>query len=165
MYCSSCGAENANGLRYCKRCGVNLNQPADAARPPKLPVGLTAIFLVVIGFVAILGILAPIIATAELSKEGVRPESLTALYMIIPLLSFGIIATLIWLLLRLIKMSQGTGAPAPARHDRPTAINEHKPAQLAAPPDVMGTVTEHTTRNFDSVENRVAPRESVRDTK
>jgi Zn-dependent protease with chaperone function len=165
MYCSTCGAETTPGLKYCKRCGVNLNQPAEASLPPKFPVVLTTIFLLVIGFIAVLGILAPIIATAELSKDGIRPESLWPLYLLTPLLTFGITTVLVWLLLRLIKVFQGADRPAPAKQERPAAISEYKPAQIAAPPSVMGSVTENTTRNFDSVADRVASRESVRDTK
>ena len=43
MYCSSCGIDTVDGLKYCKRCGVTLAAASDTASPknsPHVPIGL-----------------------------------------------------------------------------------------------------------------------------
>jgi len=81
-----------------------------------------------------------------------------------PLVALGIDALLIWLLLRLVNLyhtSGATAAPPPARHLRP---GDFMPPQLNAPPVAMGSVTEHTTRNFDEYEKTIRARQAGRDT-
>lgn len=163
MYCPSCGSENAQGLRYCKRCGANLDSNTGA--PKKFPLALTLAFLALIGFVLSVGLVAPFAAISETAGRGVSVDSLMPILVIIPLVAFGVIWLLVWLLLRLIKIYQQSGGPTQIKEDKQASPRDYMPARIAAPPESMGSVTEHTTRNFDSIENRAATRESVRDTK
>jgi hypothetical protein len=164
MYCSSCGTETTPGLKYCKRCGANLGSSADAPAQKKFPAILTIAFLALIGFVLGIGCVVPFAAISETAGRGISIDSLMPLLMLIPCVAFGVIGLLVWLLLRLIKIYQQPGAPAQPDEVRQPPIREYTPAQMAAPPEIIGSVTEHTTRNFESVENRARTRESVKDT-
>ena len=43
-------------------------------------------------------------------------------------------------------------------------MRDYSPAQIAAPPENIGSVTEHTTRNFDEYEKVIRARQSNKDT-
>lgn len=165
MYCSSCGTETTPGLKYCKRCGASLNTNTDAPAQKKFPLVLTIAFLAVIGFVLSLGAIVPFAAISETAGRGISLDSLMPLLILIPCFAFGVIGLLVWLLLRLIKIYQQSGATAQPNEVRQPSVRDYTPAQIAPPPEVVGSVTEHTTRNFESVENKARTRESVKDTK
>jgi amino acid transporter len=164
MYCSSCGTETTPGLKYCKRCGVNLNSSADAPAPKKFPLVLTIAFLALMGFVLSIGMIAPFAIVSETMGRGINVNSIMPLLMLIPCVAFGVVGLLVWLLLHLIKIHQQSGALTQPDQPRQPSIKDYTPAQIAPPSDVMGSVTEHTTRNFESIENKARTRESVRDT-
>ena len=160
MYCQFCGTEATQDLKYCKRCGGNLNLPAnlptqDLMRPRVSPfsvaaVGLTTAALVIFGLLVVFGMIYNISS----GPEGVRGDAL------IWLAGFGSATVLgsVLLLIRLWTMLLGGHQPSaqtPAFFQlrRPAAtppelgtpvINNSLPAG-AAPP----SVTEHTTRTFE----------------
>jgi hypothetical protein len=165
MYCPSCGAESAQGLRYCKQCGANLNFPGEMPPPPgKFPLALTVIFLVIISIISIVGIVGPFAMASDMSVRGIAPNHFLPVMLLGPLVALGMDALLIWLLLRLVKIYHQPGAmsqPQPLRHLRP---ENSTPPQLNAPPSAIGSVTEHTTRNFDEYEKTIRARQAGRDT-
>ena len=164
MYCSFCSAEITPGLKYCKRCGANLSSNADAPPQKKFPLALTLAFLALMGFVLTIGMIAPFAIASETTSRGINIDSLMPLLMLIPLIAFGAVGLLIWLLLRLIKVYQQSGSSTRLVEPRRDPSADYTPARIAAPPEKIVSVTEHTTRNFDSIEDRLPPRESVKDT-
>jgi hypothetical protein len=164
MYCPSCGVENAYGLRYCKRCGENLNNQSNAVggsfkkvkrgeygweieevETPGINMKkLTGMFwaVAVFGIVSLLSLFGSMIPLTVLGAGR---------HVTVPLLIFGasaivvISGMLIRQLSRLISMAEYS-QPAPRRVTMPTEQNY---PQVAAPPRSVSSVTEHTTRNFD----------------
>ncbi|MFY9611214.1 MAG: hypothetical protein WAU45_21710 [Blastocatellia bacterium] len=144
MYCSSCGVDSVEGLRYCKRCGANLTTALGASPPAKIPVALTITFLIVIGGVFCVGLGLPMAAAEDLVRIGFSPHDLMGLFMADFGLTLAIVAMLVWLLLRLIKQPHQTGPV------RAVELPPGEPArpQIAAPPLSVGSVTENTTRTL-----------------
>src|ERR1044071_3119776 len=165
MYCSFCSAEITPGLKYCRRCGASLSPNADAPEQKKFPLVMTLAFLVLMGFVLTIGMVAPFAMVSETTARGINLDSLMPLLVLIPLVAFGVVGLLVWLLLRLIRIHQLSGSPAQLDEPRKEPARDYTPARIAAPPENVGSVTEHTTRNFDSIENRLPPRESVNNTR
>jgi len=146
MYCSSCGIDSVEGLKYCKRCGVNLTAPSEFTPPKKLPALLTALFLLVIGGIAALGLGLPLEEARHLVSLGFTPKHVMILFVCSAGVSIVISGLLSQVLLRLIETSQ-TGGGARAVSERQTAPIEAQ--QISAQPSSIGSVTEHTTRSFE----------------
>ncbi len=67
MFCPHCGAEATSELNYCKRCGGNINPPAQESRPAisagvALAIGATTFLIVICGLI---GMLAALIEMAR----------------------------------------------------------------------------------------------------
>lgn len=163
MYCPNCGAESTLGLNYCKRCGGNLSDTGQEAAPPAKNV-LAALILSVATLGIVLGGLA-IVFSAALSLIGPQPQGFVApvndavvvagMMVIFGSAAVGLVSLM---LIKLFSRMMGLGSVAdkPSRPAR-TFIPEQRVAQITAPPIVMQSVTEHTTRNFE-------PRVRQRDT-
>ena len=63
MYCSACGSEVAEGLRFCNRCGANLGTERKA--PPRILVFITLLSLAV-AVVTIVGLLFMLVLGTEM---------------------------------------------------------------------------------------------------
>jgi len=149
MYCSSCGAESAQGLRYCTRCGADLNPPEQLA-PPK-PRGL--VWIVAFGIAMMMGVPAGGIAMVfdripPLLDKGLPLWFLTSLA-IISLLMMSVATILLSRLLSpVFKSYLASGEPAKTTTQKLTAGRQE---QLEAPPVVISSITEETTRSFEPV--------------
>ena len=166
MHCPNCGAEVTEALRYCKRCGINLSAPLQPGPPKKFPTGLVFLFLLLIGFVTVIGITVPILSAQDLIRGGFGPDAVIMTVVISAMAAVGVDALLVWLLLKLIKIQQRILEPAQGNSvsiKQPVA-RDYSPAQIAAPPESIGSVTEHTTRNFDEYEKAIRARQSNKDT-
>jgi hypothetical protein len=130
----------------------------------RFPMGLTITFLLLIGIISIVGIIGPFAIASDMSMRGTPPGNFLAVMLLGPLVALGIDALLIWLLLRLVKLYHHPGAISHAPPARPVAPREFTPPQLNAPPASIGSVTEHTTRNFDEYEKTIRARQAGRDT-
>jgi hypothetical protein len=126
---------------------------------------MTAAFLALMGFVLSIGLIAPFALVSESAGRGINIDSLMPVLVLIPLVAFGVTGLLVWLLLHLIKIHQQSGGSAQPKEVRKDSQRDYTPARIAPPPEILGSVTEHTTRNFDSVENRAVTRESANDTR
>ena len=165
MYCSICGAENTQGLKYCKRCGAILSSIAVEPAQKKFPLALILAFLALMGFILSVGMITPFAIGSETMARGMSLDSLMPLLVLIPLIAFGAVGMLVWLLLRLIKIHQQPSSLTRMIEPRKDLSVDYTPARIAAPPETITSVTEHTTRNFDSIEDRLPPRDSVKDTR
>ena len=146
MYCSSCGVDSVEGLKYCKRCGVNLTVPLNASQPKTLPFALVFAVLIFIGCVFMAGLSMPFLITKELSNRGFSQSDMMALFIIESGVTLAVIAMLIRLLFRLIGANQQTDSPARGVELR---RNESTTPQIVAPQEPMVSVTENTTRSFE----------------
>jgi len=146
MYCSSCGIDSVEGLKYCKRCGVNLTVPLEASQPKTLPLALIIAILIFIGCVFMAGLSMPFLITKELSTRGFSQSDMMSLFTIESCLTLAVVAMLVRLLFRLVGASQQTDSPARVVELR---TNELAPTQIAAPQEPMVSVTENTTRSFE----------------
>jgi len=143
VYCSSCGVDSVEGLRYCKRCGANLTTGLEAP-PGRIPVALTLLFLVLIGTVFCIGLGLPMATAEDLARIGFSTRDLMILFLSDLALTLAIEGMLVWLLLRLSKLHQ----PARPARTIELAPGELRP-QIAAPPQSIGSVTENTTRTLN----------------
>lgn len=144
MYCSACGIDSVEGLKYCKRCGANLTTTLEVFPPAKMPVALTLAFLVVIGFVFCVGLGVPLASAEDLAKIFSTREMLVIFAADLGV-TLAIVAMVVWVFLRLIRLHHQTG---PVRTIDLQPVESARP-QIAAPPQSVGSVTENTTRTLD----------------
>ena len=140
MFCSSCGGDSVEGLKYCKRCGANLK----ASGSEKVNFGFSVAFLIVIGVVFCVGLGLPMAAAQDMKNIGFSTSEMMILFMAAFGLTLAIAAMVVWLFLRLIKQPYQTD-PVRAIELPP---GETARPQIAAPPQSVGSVTENTTRTL-----------------
>jgi hypothetical protein len=120
-------------------------------------------FLLLIGFITVMGLIIPLMASQDLVKSVGQGETAKLIALII-VATLGLDGVLVWLLLKLIKLYQQSGTPTPSQAIARPVIQAATPAQIAAPPESVGSVTEHTTRNFEEYEDLIRTHASKRDT-
>lgn len=154
MYCANCGAESTFGLNYCKRCGGNLSDTPQPAGPPSKNI-VAALILAAATVGIVLGGLG-IVFSEALSLIGPQPagsappvhDAVVVAGMMV-LFGSATIGLVSLMLIKLFSRMMGIGyAEKPARPASAFMPQQRSP-QIAAPPIVMQSVTEHTTRNFE----------------
>ena len=150
MYCSSCGVAVAQGLPYCNYCGAKLTgEKGDNAikssevKPESLVWGMVAVL--VFGFVAIVFLM---MAMKMVGLNVGQILAFTILSFLIMLLVEGVF---IWQLLRRKRGAEETGDTALSKEQ---ATKELDAAQARVLPEPLPSVTENTTRAFESVYNK-----------
>jgi hypothetical protein len=156
MYCPHCGAESAQGLNYCNRCGGNLNPLATInhlatndsheVRPVissgmAWAVGVTMLLVVGVGLAAVFGTISDL-------AHFIAPDAIVALAICgsVTVLGSVFLLTRFWARLLLAGAPKKESAPRLAGR-APSA--ELGPARPGALPDARFTsVTEHTTRTL-----------------
>lgn len=146
MYCPICGAESTQGLNYCKRCGAGLS----ASTPPieqKGSIGKAmGLMLFLVSLVSIAGFVALFTTVYNLGeRQFFDTRALIAIMAFGGATVIGVVALLVWLLLRLTTGHQ----PAAPERSANLISREYNVPQLQAPPVGIPSVTENTTRNFD----------------
>jgi hypothetical protein len=163
MHCTSCGADNAYGLRYCKRCGENLSQAtAPAANPANVRQGeygwggeqvemsglsirkLSGMFWAIAAF-GTFSLIALFSGAIRLMSVSGDRKAFALMFIFGTVGILGIAGMLIRQLSRLIDLAEESSRAR--RHTRVTTEQDYP--QVAAPPRSVSSVTEHTTRNFD----------------
>jgi len=148
MFCSSCGAEAAQGLRYCTRCGADLN-PAEKTPSAAKPKGVG--WIVAFGIAMMMGMPAGGIAMVferipALLEKGLPLWFLTVLA-IISLLMMSVATVLLSrLLLPVFKAYLESGEASDPEKQR---LAGPAPAQIDAPRAVRSSIAEQTTRSFE----------------
>jgi len=145
MFCPSCGAEYAQKINYCKRCGANMAVPTSTVEV-HVPRPRFAGLFWAIAAMGILGLIVCFTAFNEFANEGLRGDNLIIPFVAGLLFVSGIASGLIWQLARLVStfqrsvhQAQGETPPLP------------QPQPIAAPQEPVVSVSEHTTRSFDPV--------------
>ena len=152
MYCSSCGVAVAPGLSYCNYCGEKLiGAKSDRLikSPGIKPETLVAamVFTFVLGLGAITFLMG--MMKAVLHLEG-------GLILAFALLCFLIMLSLEGVFIRLLlRRQRGTEEAGDTVPLKGQATRELDAAQSRALPEPLPSVTEHTTRAFDSVYNEL----------
>lgn len=146
MYCSTCGTQIADHLKYCSSCGDRLAKDDDKHGTPgkMLDNILTTIFLVVMFG---LGILVGLVAV--LLGNEVKPDAVMLIATVYLLVIFGICFTLVRQVPKLIdarlKGSNNTADTLTPQLQPRTA------AQLDEYREPAMSVTDHTTKTLDKV--------------
>jgi predicted nucleic acid-binding Zn ribbon protein len=150
MYCSSCGSEVQEGLKYCNRCGANLG--AETA-PPKLFAIVMVLALAVL-LVGIAGVVAIFFFAVELMGRGNIPVETIIFVIVFTLVVFGIEALLIRQFSRVFAVyTRQGGAPAAKKSETKSANKLTEARQdFIAPESVHTTASEEKTRRLDSEE-------------
>jgi hypothetical protein len=155
MYCPGCGTETTQGLNYCKQCGASLVSQALVYQQGKPPGWLVLSFLIVIGMIAIIGLVGPIASADDLRRNGFSPKEAIVLCSAAMGGAALMIAFLSKLLFRLLSMYTGGAAePAARAMNRSGGVSPRRigapPLGVPAVPEVgVPSVTEQTTRSFD----------------
>ena len=159
MYCPSCGTEYTIELKYCNRCGANLDTGL-ATQSQTVPVSLTKPTIVlgaVITFLTLAGFGMLMSAAIELSR-GARldPDAIATIVI------FGMVTILVTdiflvrLLTKIINASLSSGSMTQTRRSK--ALDNPSRVQLPQPPTArlegVPSVTEGTTRFFDTSQSQ-----------
>lgn len=147
MYCSTCASPVTAGLKFCNRCGANLNKDPEA---PGSSLGGGLITAVVL--IALFGLGIMFGGSIALKKGGDMKEDIVGFFM---LFSFVIIAMTEFFLLRQLSRVPGTRSQSQRVENAPPLF---QPAQSAPPrelravrdtADPIPSVTENTTRTLE----------------
>ena len=150
MYCPSCGVAVAQGLSYCNYCGAKLTGEkvdnaikSSAVKPESLVWAMVAVL--VFGFSAIVFLMM------AMKMVGLNVGQILAFMMLSFLIMLLVEGVFIWQLLRRKRGAKETGDTALSKEQ---ATKELDAAQARVLPEPLPSVTEHTTRAFESVYNK-----------
>lgn len=144
MYCPSCGLQQTQELRYCPRCGANLNPPAERVEPPNLVGPIWAVSLAVT-LITLLGLGLTFAFILVIISKGITIGGslmlITAFFLFVVLAIAGL---LVRQLSRLLNLYQKTDA-RPEKNQ----LAEREAPQLEAMRETPPGITENTTRTFE----------------
>lgn len=148
MYCSFCGTALTPGLSYCNRCGAELGaKDRSAARPKEAPqesLVWALVAVTVVGLGGLIGLMAVMKNVLQFN------DGLIIAFSLLFFLAFlGVDAVFIWLLLR-SKIGDRFGAGIAQQKVRSTI--ELSEARARVLPEPASSITEHTTRTMDPVD-------------
>ncbi len=157
MYCPSCGAEYPQKTNYCKRCGANMAPPGNPVefhvpRPPRVTGMVWAIAMF-----SFAGLAASMAFLDELSfRDGLSGQHKILAFIMSMLFVFGISGMLVWQLARMIstwqqtvrQLVQKSQNELPAQSQSVLPQPQFQPVQIAASPEAVPSVIEHTTRSL-----------------
>ena len=148
MYCPTCGAPAAPGLKYCNRCGANL-APAAEPHGPRLG-GLAWALPLAVGLVTLGGLGALFIVGMEFAG---RSSNIPAGIGVVLLTGFLAVFVIDWMLIRQLSRvidiyHSASAAPARERPAPPAPQQQQPPARLEAPRQPADSIGEHTTRTL-----------------
>ena len=154
MFCSNCGNELREGLKYCNRCGVQTNAELEkleaSSGSKKVAQGLT----IATGWVGFGGVVGLAILIGNLLRREFIPREAVVIVLIFAALVFGIV----FLLIRLISNLTNQASP----QNLPTQkFQNEEPESYLPPPQTArlnspifqpaSSVTENTTRDFEQI--------------
>ena len=154
MFCPSCGTEYTIELKYCNRCGANLNtgmttQPEPVivnVTKPALIIGLTIVLLTLGGFGGLIG------GAVGLAQVVHGNDPLMAMILFGMLTIMIVDVFLVRLLVKIVNTSLSANTQPQPR--RPSALANPSTPQFPQPPaprlmQGVPSVTEGTTRFFE----------------
>ena len=147
MYCSSCGVAATPGLSYCNYCGAKLSAAKDenVVKSSEIKPELVVAAMVV---VFVFGLVAITMLIGVMKSELVLN---TGQILAFAMLSFLIMLSLEGVFIRLLfRRKRGAEEARDTVLVKGQATKELDAAQARALPEPLPSVTEHTTRAFDS---------------
>ncbi len=148
MYCPSCGAEYAQKINYCKRCGATMTSSTNTVEVHVPRPRFTGMFWA-IAALSIGGLIACFTAFSEFAQEGLRGDQLLIPFVMGLLFIGGIAGGMIWQLARLVStFQQNVRQPKVETPPLPQPPQYETPA-LPLTIEPPASVSEHTTRSFD----------------
>lgn len=146
MFCSTCGAEYAQKINYCKRCGSNITTPTSTVEVHVPRPRLTAMFIA-IASMGLIGLIVCFTALSEFAHMGMRGPDLIVPFILGLFFIFAIAGGLTWQLARMVSAFQKS-----LRNTTIDKIASPQPQPIAMPAhqEPIPSITDHTTRSFDS---------------
>jgi hypothetical protein len=154
MYCPSCGTEYTIELKYCNRCGANLDTDLStqsqiapvSITKPAIVLGATLTMLTLGGFGMLMS------AAIELARSArLDPGAITGIVIMGMLIILTTDIFLVRLLTKIINASLSSGGPTPPRRSKalanPSVIQIPQPSTSRL--QGVASVTEGTTRFFE----------------
>ncbi len=149
MYCSSCGAAVAQGLRYCNHCGAELSgaRGKSASTPTELfPDSL--IWAIVTVFIVGLGCTIGLMAVMK--DFNFDKGLIIAFTSMVLLLTLAVEGVFIWMLRSRRSNTEEVGDTARLKQQATKGLDAPQVGEL---PEPLPSVTEHTTRAFEPIYN------------
>lgn len=157
MHCTSCGTALVEGAVFCKRCGtaaaaVMLRGTSAAGGPPDKLAEVAITLSVAMGAVGLGGLIAVFLFVYKLFLHGVAAGAAAFLALAGLAAVFGLTLLLGRQASRVLDtyLRPYGGQDAQTQQTSPDAAPRDT-AQLEAPREPTSSVTDHTTRTFDSV--------------
>jgi len=150
MYCSSCGVAVAKGVSFCNYCGERLASTETGLEFREVRPGL---IVSAMAGVFVLGLPAIVFLIFMLNAVRLDPQQSMAFAWVTLLLLVALEVVFLVLLLRQRSRKGETDQRDQFKGPQTNELEMKHPAALAEP---LASVTEHTTRAFDSV-----PRERI----
>ena len=147
MYCSSCGVAVAKGVSFCNYCGERLPSTETGLEFREVRPGL---IVSAMAGVFVLGLPAIVFLIFMLNAVRLDPQQSMAFAWVTLLL---LVALEVVFLMLLLRQRSRKGERDQFKGSQTKELEMKHPAALAEP---LASVTEHTTRAFDSV-----PRERI----
>jgi hypothetical protein len=145
MYCQYCGNEISLELKFCNRCGGQIDSSAvQMTGPPTAPVKL-AVPTIVLGITVVTGLGIIFGGASELAQQHMHPAAITWIILFSMATLFGCTALLLRFWSKLFLASRQTTS-IPQKNRPPVA--PFVPSQLPPRFEPVPSVTEHPTRTF-----------------
>jgi hypothetical protein len=150
MYCPSCGNEIYSELKYCNRCGANLNMVAEVHPAPVVKPVKLALPAIVLGLTITIGIGVIIDGAADLARIQVHPAFITWMVIFALLTLFGCTALMLRFLMKVLTMNREVYQPQKQIQPQAQMPTQMAGARQQFQPrlEPVPSVTEHTTRTF-----------------
>lgn len=157
MYCPSCGLQQTQELRYCPRCGANLNPVAEREEPPNLTGPIWAVSLA-ITLVTLIGlglvfIFVMVLITREMTILG-STVLIICLFLFVILTISGLLVRQLSRLLALYQKPQAQDGAKKAQPQTGELSGRETPQLEAFRAEPPPEVTENTTRTFEPAQRR-----------
>lgn len=146
MFCSECGNQLNDKLRYCNNCGARTQKDEDSGQNIHSPLNILFIALPII-VLGGLGILIGLLAM--LLDRGVRPEPVSIIAVFYLATLTAICFSLIRMMSKLISVKPKEKAESQNQVYQPVQLPALNTAQLEEPKQQPFSVVDNTTRTFD----------------
>lgn len=139
MYCTSCGAQLAQGLSYCNRCGVNLRDRHESNT------AVVTAFLTAISVLGVAGLFVMLFGSVILRRKANMDQEFIGVFLTFTFLLVGLIEFM--LIRNLSKML--TQKETQPRSFSPPVTNDLRLPQHSTLGEPVPSVTENTTRTLE----------------
>jgi hypothetical protein len=157
MYCPTCGTQLAQALSYCNHCGANLRamKGVDEGKMPGKTVD-SLIWVIVGTTITILGMC---LGAMVLMKDRAIDFALGTVFVILSFAAFVVVeGILVWRLLHLNKGAKETRGLAQVKGSDAEEQDAVRTRALHEPAEPAPSITEQTTRTFESSYRKDEPR-------